>query len=152
MLDDVILIIAGFLNRKERCRIRATSRGLRDLVEKPRPMKTLRTHPFAKIKMILNLGNTLGYVKVTGQDGLKQAVVCYGDHEFSLKNVKKLRFSKTAVARMFFMAYKFREFDSKMFAPSESFQWQYQLTPERAERIIEADAKQLESINFLVTA
>jgi hypothetical protein len=153
MVDQIISFVLGFLNRKERCRVRAASRALRDLVEKPRPMKRLRTHHFAKIKMILNLGKTIGHVKIQeDEDGLKNAIVCYGDQEFSYRYMKTLRFSKTAVARMFFMAYKFREFDSKMFTPSECFQWQYQLTPERAEKLLAATPEQLESINFLVTA
>ncbi len=151
-MEDVIPFVTRFLNRKERCRIRATSKELRDLVEKPRPMKQLRTHPFAKIKMLLNLGKSIGYTRVEMIDDLKHVVVCYKDRSFEYHRMKEFHFMRTPVARMFFMAYKFREFDSKMIPRHESFQYKYQLKPRRAKKLLAATPKELESIRFLVTS
>ena len=151
-VTDILEFVTRFLNRKERCRLRAVSRDIRDLVEKPRPMKQLWTHPFANIKMILNLGKTLGHVITITIGNLKHTVVCYKDYEFNYAYMCTLRFMKTPIARMFFMAYKFREYDSKLIEPWESFQWKYQLKPKRALRILEATPDQIKSVVFLASA
>jgi len=91
--------------------------------------------------MVLNLGKwPMGGVTVrTRPDGLKEVHVRYRDTEFTFEYmVQTFAFMESVTARMFFMAYKFREYDSKLVEFEESYQWQVQLAPERAIQILEA--------------
>jgi hypothetical protein len=155
---ELLQALDPYLNRKTRCRLRAVSTLTRDYITRPRPFKKLDTSDFAKIKMILNLGRKdddtswpLGWYTIRERrDGLREVVVRYGYTDFTLDYMmREFRFMKCITSRLFFMAYKFREFDYRLINFEDSFQWQIQLGPELAIKILEAP--HLESASFLLS-
>ena len=101
--------------------------------------------------MVLNLGKSLGWTTIHEHDsGLKEVVVRYGYNDYTIEYMhENFAFMKPTISRLFFMAYKFREFDSKLIDIEDSFPYQVQLTPERALAILEKD--NIESVYFLFT-
>ena len=115
---ELFHVLGPYLDRQTWIRTRATCRNARDLLmRRQKIFPRLDTSPFAKIKMVLNLGKwPMGGVTVrTRPDGLKEVHVRYRDTEFTFEYmVQTFAFMESVTARMFFMAYKFREYDSKL--------------------------------------
>ena len=140
--EGVFGLVSPFLNRKSRCRLRAVSRGSRDSVPKPKPFKAVNTSSVAKVKMILNLGKTLGEVFVWDceRPGLKKVLVTYHKHlHFDYHTMVKRFpwFRHSSLAKLFFLAYKFREYDSKLIKSWECYDWWYTFKPKRAQQILD---------------
>jgi len=93
--------------------------------------------------MILNLGKTLTKPRV----GLCEYEEMLGDVYIRYKRVTFTYkymcdtfswFRNNVRAKVFFMAYKYREYDSKMISKKNGFQYNLQLGPARAKQILES--------------
>ena len=100
--------------------------------------------------MVLNLGKGPGYYIITERyDGYKEVVIKYEYQEYSYQTLSHFKFMKPAISRLFYMAYKFREYDSHLIDFEESFLWQVQIKPSRGFKII--SAPRIDSLTFLAT-
>ncbi len=136
--EGVFGLLVPFLNRKTTCRLRAVSRASRSAVPKPKPFKRVNTTSVAKVKMILNLGKTIGYLEKEKYGPFKFITVNYRDTCFDFFKMKTFPwFEKSSLAKLFFLAHKFREYDSKLIKLNRSLDWRYTLTPPRARQILE---------------
>ena len=111
-----------------------------DLVPKPKPFKRVDTSSIAKTKMILNLGKTLAKPRVCLREILGDVYIRYKRVTFTYEYMHNTFrwFRNNLRARVFFMAYKYREYDSKMISKVNGFQYNLQLGPVRAKEILES--------------
>ena len=140
---EIYQIIPNYLNRKTICRLRSVSREARDVIKKPKPFKKVNTTSIAKVKMILNIGNTLGNVLITNKNNvhrLCEIVILYKYSEFTYTNMMNdfKWFRDSILARLFFMIHKYREYDSKFIPNFHGYQYNIQLGPIRANEILNA--------------
>ena len=139
---EILTTLVPFLSRKTKCRIRSLSKMSRDAVPKPKPFKKLDTTGVAKVKMILNLGKTLGGTVVRLVQGgsylWEEVIVRYNYEEFTLRKMLNTFtwFKMDVCAKIFFLAYKFLEYDSKMVSKRYGYQYNVQIGDKNAEELL----------------
>ena len=144
----VIQLVAMRSTRKMQCRLRAVCRE----VPKPAPFKRVNTSGIAKVKMILNLGNSIGNILYTINLTYQEIIVIYRYQSFSYVSMCKNFpwFNNSVIAKLFFMAYKHKLYDSHLIEPDDSYSRNVQVGVDRANLIEKTPVNELCKATFFL--
>ena len=143
-MHTVVQLVSQYCTHKTQFRLRTLSQLTRDTVLRPKPFKRLDTSSVAKTKMILSLGNTLGKSEVHLRGILGEVYIRYRHQDYTYEYMCNVFhwFKNSTKAKLFFVVYKYREYDSKMISKVNGFLYNVQLGPRRAYEITTATSSE----------
>jgi hypothetical protein len=149
-MELLFQIIEPYMCRKLKCKVRSLSRECLRLIQRPKLFRSVDASSVAKTRMILNLKGKTMYQRK--KKSLYEIVVNYKNQFFDYESMMKRFpwFQKSIPARLFFMAYKHKVYDSRLVAPEKSFTRHVQLGEDRADLIEAASVEEVCKIGFFI--